>query len=118
MQYDLWSYRNDVVDAGELMNLTGYHVQATDGRIGSIDDTTDEVGMSHIVVDTGPWIFGKKVLLPAGTIVRIDHQERDVYLDRTKDEIKNAPEYDEVLRKDPDYHSRLGSYYGRPSAGV
>ena len=113
MQYDLWSYRVDVADAGELMNLTGYGVEATDGHIGKVDDATDEIGSSHIVVDTGPWIFGKKVMLPAGTITRIDHQERDVHVDRTKDEIKNAPEYDERFRKDPDYHGRLGDYYGR-----
>jgi hypothetical protein len=46
------------------------------------------------VVDTGPWIFGKKVLLPAGTIENVDVQNRKVYVDRTKDEIKNAPRFD------------------------
>jgi hypothetical protein len=117
MQYDLWSYRIDVVTPGELVDLTGYEVEATDGKIGKVDEATNDVGTSHIVVDTGPWIFGKKVMLPAGTIVRMDHDERKVYLDRTKDEIKNAPEYDEQLRKDPDYHTRLGDYYGRPGAG-
>ena len=39
-----------------------------DGSIGKVDDATNDVGGSFIVVDTGPWIFGKKVLLPAGVI--------------------------------------------------
>ena len=45
-------------------DLTGYEVEATDGGIGSVDEATNDVGGSYIVVDTGPWIFGKKVLLP------------------------------------------------------
>src|SRR5262245_7792458 len=117
MQYDLWSYRTDVVIPGELVDLTGYEVEATDGKIGKVDEATNDVGTSHVVVDTGPWIFGKKVMLPAGTIVRMDAAEQKVYLDRTKDEIKSAPEYDEQLRKDPDYHTQLGDHYGRPGAG-
>ena len=118
MQYDLWSYRTDVIPPGELVDdLTGYEVHATDGKIGKVDAATNDVGTSHIVVDTGPWIFGKKVMLPAGTIVRLDSSENKVYLDRTKEEIKNAPEYDDQLRKDPDYHTRLGDHYGRPGAG-
>ena len=117
MQYDLWSYRIEVVPSGELVDLTDYEVQATDGKIGKVDEATSDVGTSHIVVDTGPWIFGKKVMLPAGTVDQLDHNERTVYLDRTKEEIKNAPEYDEQFRKDPDYHSQLGDYYGRPGPG-
>jgi hypothetical protein len=117
MQYDLWSYRTDVVTPGELVDLTGFEVEATDGKIGKVDEATNDVGTSHIVVDTGPWIFGKKVMLPAGTIVRLDQSEKKVYLDHTKEEIKNAPEYDEQFRKDPDYHTRLGDYYGRPGTG-
>src|SRR5262245_45227496 len=30
--YDLWSYRTDVVIPGELVDLTGYEVEATDAR--------------------------------------------------------------------------------------
>ncbi len=37
----------------------------------------------------------KHVLLPAGTIRMIDTVEEKVYVDRTKDQIKDAPEFDE-----------------------
>ena len=51
------------------VNLVGYEVEAADGGIGKVDGATNEVGSSYIVVDTGPWIFGKKVLcLPAPSI--------------------------------------------------
>jgi hypothetical protein len=62
-------------------------------------------------VDTGPWILGKKVMLPAGTIERIDPEERIVYVDRTKEQIKSAPEYDPSGYADQEYRMRLGGYY-------
>src|SRR3712207_4183475 len=73
---------------GEL-DLVGYHVEAADGRIGTVDEASYEVGSACLVVDTGPWIFGRKVLLPAGTVDRVDHRERTVKVDRTRDEIRS-----------------------------
>ena len=58
---------------------------------------------AYIVVDTGPWIFGKKVMLPAGTIQRADHDDEKVFVNRTKDQIKNAPEFDEGIGYDSTY---------------
>jgi hypothetical protein len=60
-------------DRPAATDLTGYRVEATDGGIGSIDEPTYDVGSACLVVDSGPWIFGCKVLLPAGTVQRIDH---------------------------------------------
>ena len=37
-----------------------------DGSIGKVDELTDEVGRSAVVVDTGPWIFGRKVVILPG----------------------------------------------------
>ncbi|MCC0093369.1 PRC-barrel domain-containing protein [Streptomyces flavotricini] len=62
--------------------------------IGKVDEATEEVGSSYIVVDTGPWIFGKEVLLPAGTVVRVDVKEKEIQVNLTKDQIKDSPEYD------------------------
>jgi hypothetical protein len=59
-------------------------------------------------------IFGKKVMLPAGTIDRVDWNEEKVYVDRTKNQIKDSPELDEggMFESDPAYRDRLGTYYG------
>ena len=64
------------------------------------------------MVDTGPWIFGKKVMLPGGIITNVDHDDEKIFVDRTKDQIKNAPEFDDSLIRDDEYRGRLGSYYG------
>ena len=95
------------------IDLTGFKVEATDGEIGKVDESTHDAGASFIVVDTGPWIFGKKVMLPAGTIRDIDPDTETVFVNLTKDEIKNAPEFDEKRYHDQDYRDELGGYYGR-----
>ncbi|MER7166253.1 PRC-barrel domain-containing protein [Micromonospora sp. NPDC000207] len=108
--FDPWRYRDEsgVTDA----DLTGYKVEALDGSIGKIDKASHSVDDSYLVVDTGPWIFGKKVMLPAGTVDRVDHDDQKVYVDRDKDQIKAAPEYDESSHSDPTYREQLGGYYG------
>ena len=89
---DIWTYREQT---WSTTDFTGYSVEATDGGIGKVDEATNEVGGSYIVVDTGPWIFGKKTMLPAGVIERIDPESETIFVNVTKDEIKNAPEFDE-----------------------
>lgn len=111
MSENVWGYRET---SGRLrgVDLTGFKVEAVDGSIGKVDKHSDEAGSAWIVVDTGPWIFGKEVLLPAGTVSRIDVDEERVYVDRTKEQIKNAPEFhrDKHLG-DAGYHDELGAYY-------
>jgi hypothetical protein len=111
---DVWTYRDR--NWGNT-DLSGYDVEAVDGGIGSIDEATAEIGSSYIVVDTGPWIFGKKVMLPAGVIDRIDPSDKKVYVDRTKDEIKSAPEFDEDRLADEEYRGELSGYYGARDRG-
>jgi hypothetical protein len=94
------------------INLSGFHVEATDGEIGAVDETTYELGSDAIVVDTGPWIFGKKVMLPVGVINRIDEGGRRVWVNLTKDQIQNAPEFNESLFHDRTYRDELATYYG------
>src|SRR2546429_4865039 len=93
------------------VDLSGFKVEALDGSIGKVDEATHEAGGSFIVVDTGPWIFGKKVMLPAGTIRDIDPDTETIFVDLTKDAIKNAPEFDEKTYRDQSYRNELGSYY-------
>ena len=110
--WDAWNYRESATRMPGSGSLVGYHVHATDGDIGKIDEASDDVGTSQVVVDTGPWIFGRKVVLPAGTIERVDDADRRVYVDLTKDQIKNSPELDRATGDDAGYRDRLGTYYG------
>jgi len=111
---DIWAYGQQKWTTSDL---TGFNVEARDGGIGKIDEASYDVGAGYIVVDTGPWIFGKKVLLPAGVVNRVDYDDKKVHVDRTKDQIKNAPEFDADRYRDPTYRSDIGGYYGPGGAG-
>jgi hypothetical protein len=118
MASQIWTYRDTTITQ---RNLSGLSVEAIDGKIGKVDDATNDVGASFIVVDTGPWIFGKKVMLPAGVVRDVDMDTETVFVNRTKDQIKDAPEYDEDTYRDQTnrdaYRDQLGSYYGSGGAG-
>ncbi len=118
---EIWTYRQDVPAGG--VDLAGYEVEARDGTIGKVDEATGEAGSSYVVVDTGPWIFGKKVMLPAGVIRDVDRDRKIVHVDRTKHEIENAPELD--TSSYDEYRQALGDYYvgfeapgERPGVGI
>ncbi|MEV7344943.1 PRC-barrel domain containing protein [Streptomyces sp. NPDC093544] len=116
MVTNMWGYQPTSGHQAGL-DLTGFKVEATDGHIGKVDKYSEEVGSAYIVVDTGVWIFGKHVLLPAGTITRVDTTDKKVYVGRTKDEIKNSPEFDKDKHVgDEGYHEQVGGYYGTPRA--
>jgi hypothetical protein len=110
----LWRYGDP---AWADLDLAGYGVEALDGEVGRILETSQEIGTRYLLVDTGPWILGKKVMLPAGIIRRVDVQNERVYVSRTKDEIKNAPEFEVRRHHDPRYREALTVYYGRVGAG-
>ena len=111
MAVDIWTYRIEPGIVGK--DLVGFTVEAIDGKVGKVDEATDEAGRHSLVVDTGPWILGKKVLLPAGVIDRVDLDTQTDFVNRTKDEIKNAPEFDpDTGLRDDEYRNRLGGYYG------
>jgi len=109
---DLGSFRDP---SWEQQDLRGFEVEARDGKIGAVDDSSPP-GADHLIVDTGTWIFGKKVVLPAGLVERISFEDRRLLVSRSKDEIKNAPDFDEKHADDPRYGDELRAYYGREQA--
>jgi hypothetical protein len=111
---NLWAYTDTSISQ---RNLSGFSVEALDGGIGKVDDATDDADHSFIVVDTGPWIFGKKVMLPAGVVRDVDLDTETVFVNRTKDQIKDAPEFDEDRYRDSAYRDELGGYYGPGGTG-
>jgi hypothetical protein len=112
---DLWTYPDYHTWRGT--DITGFSVEATDGGIGSVDEATYDVGASYVVVDTGPWIFGKKVMLPAGIIERVSVDDRRVSLRLTKREIEDAPEFDASAYSDEAYRRSLADYYEQRREG-
>src|SRR5262245_18934037 len=108
----LWVYNETLrTDVGSGRDIVGYDVEAADDSIGKVDKRSTEAGRDYLVVDTGFWIFGHKRLIPAGVVRRVDNKQRKIYVAMTKDEIKNAPDFDEMMTANDDvYYDKHSSY--------
>ena len=111
--WDPWTYRRDARVFADRADLAGFDLEATDGRVGTVESATYEVGSSYVVVDAGPNNAGNRLMLPAGIVSRVDRDVRKVYVDRTKDEIDSAPAFGQNGYTDSDFRVRLGDYYGK-----
>jgi sporulation protein YlmC with PRC-barrel domain len=83
--------------------LRVYHILATDGEIGHVDDfLIDEEGrtVQYLVVDTSNWIGGRSVLISAAAIDRIDSPARKIHVNLSRDAIKAGPSL-ETAQIDP-----------------
>ena len=108
-EIEIWAFRA----GGEVeeVDLDGFEVEAVDGPVGKVTEASYELGSSWLVVDTGPPVLGRKVLLPAGVIEQIDAGERKLHVDRTREEIKAAPEHDPSGYRDQEVRLALADYY-------
>jgi uncharacterized protein (TIGR02271 family) len=113
-------YRNTFSD-NNLSHIDDYSVYVdNDNKVGSIedglfDDTTGQ--FRYLIVDTGPWIFGKKVLLPIGR-AQFDNNEQRVYVSGlTKKQVEELPEYSSSESVDYDYEENVRGVYREPTAG-
>ena len=99
--------------AQETEDLVGFDVEATDGSLGKVSQATYGPGESYLIVETGGTLLSKNVVLPAGVVERIDRDGQRVHVNRTKDEIKDAPAVEDVAQRDPAFREQLAGYYGR-----
>lgn len=112
---ELWNVRPGLTREGHT--VVGFGLHTIDGDIGKIAYATRDVDVAHIVVETGPSILGKRVILPAGTVERIDWEGRKVFVDLTRDQIKHALQLEEAIGLELALQEELGSYYRDVSAG-
>ena len=100
-----------------VREVTGYHIQASDGEIGHVEefivDDTDWF-IRYMVIDTRNWLPGRKVLVSPGWIDQISWRESKVFVDLPKEMIKKSPEYDPSAPINREYEERLYDFYGRP----
>jgi hypothetical protein len=109
----IWSYAPDSGHV-EGQDLSGFTVAATDGTIGHVDREAAPHGMRHLVVDTGVWVFGRSVLVPAGVVITIDTQARKITLACTRGDAKAAPRFQtDSETRDREYLTAVGDYYDR-----
>jgi uncharacterized protein YrrD len=97
-------------------DASGHHIQATDGEIGHvedfvIDDETWEV--RYLVIGTRNWWPGKRVLISPEWIERVSWREKAVFVNLSREAIKQSPEYTEDALLTRDYETKLHGHYSR-----
>lgn len=105
------NYKEDIFGGDDIKSFSVYDY--TNDKIGSVHDIiVDETGrFRYLVIDTGFWIFGKKVLLPVGR-ASIDYSDNKVYVSGlTKEQAEHLPEYDDDMTIDYDYEERVRTVY-------
>jgi hypothetical protein len=98
--------------------VTGYHIEASDGEIGHVEDflVDDETwAIRYLEVDTRNWWPGKKVLVSPQWIDNVSWPDSKVYVDLSRETIKIGPEYIESLPVTREFEKRLYDHYGRPA---
>jgi uncharacterized protein (TIGR02271 family) len=101
----------------EGRDVIGYDLYADADKVGSVDDLlVDEGGkIRYLVINTGIWILGKKVLLPIGQ-TRIDFANRSVTAERlNREQVESLPQYDGTMPVDYEHEEQVRDVY-RPSA--
>jgi hypothetical protein len=100
--------------------VKGYHVQASDGAIGHvenfmIDDASWDI--RYLIVDTRNWLFGQHVLISPFAVRNISWLAQDICLDVSRDRIRNSPPWSPPDLIDHAYQERLHGYYSWPGYG-
>ena len=96
--------------------MTGHNIQATDGEIGHVEGfiiDDENWAIRYLVIDTKNWWIGKKVIISPQWIERISWEESKVFVNMSREEIKQSPEYSDDLLLSRDYEEQLYQHYKR-----
>ena len=100
-----------------VKDLQGRHIAAHDGEIGSVVDTYfDDASWTvrYLVVDTGDWLPGRKVLISPASLLAEQGGKGAVRVDLNRAQVRDSPDADSdqpVSRQFEEAHAR---YYGYP----
>jgi sporulation protein YlmC with PRC-barrel domain len=100
-----------------LDSLLEYKIQALDGETGNVNDfyfDGSEWFVRYLVVDTGPWILGRRVLITNMVIGEPDWDTQSFPVNLTKEEIRNSPDIDTQLPVSRQEEIRLEQHYHWP----
>jgi hypothetical protein len=98
-------------------DLKGFTIRATDGEIGTVEDTyfDDETwAMRYLTVDTGGWLGGRVVLISPILVHQVEWQSKLLDVMLTKEQLKNSPDINTHQPVSRQHESEYFAYYGYP----
>lgn len=95
--------------------LKEFKIQASDGEIGVVKDLLfdDKTWTARwLVLDTGFWLFGRKVLLPVSALGKPDFALRHLTVQLTRQQVKDSPSVDTDLPVSRHIEAHMYNHYG------
>ena len=96
-------------------SLRDYHIRATDGNIGRVNDFLfdgEAWVIRYVVVDTSEWLPGKKVLLIPDALGVPSTEGEILPVDLTRDQVENSPDVETDKPVSRQHEVDLFEYYG------
>lgn len=100
-----------------LNRVRGFQILATDGAIGSVDDLyfdDEHWAVRYLVVDTGTWLSGRRVLISPISIAQASWSDRTLSLRITREQVQNSPDIDTHQPVSRQHEATYARYYGYP----
>jgi hypothetical protein len=98
-------------------HLKDFAIRATDGELGTIEDLyfDDETWAIHyLIVDTGGWLGGRRVLISPISVVHTDWEAKRLDVALTKRQVEHSPEIDTHKPVSRQHEAGYVGYYGYP----
>jgi hypothetical protein len=105
----IWRYPPGAAVAAA--SAVGYAIDATDGFVGTVGVARDEAWGAYLIVLGGPWNGGRSLMIPAGTIKQVEREARVVHLSCSRQQLRDAPAYENDRYQDAAYRGEIGGYY-------
>lgn len=109
--------RKEVPVLHRTKELVGDRIVATDGEVGQVDDVyfdDQRWGMRYLVVNTGDWLQGRKVLISPASIDRSRSAEAAISVNLSRKQVAQSPDVDTEKPVSRQYEEAYASYYGYP----
>ncbi len=97
-----------------VRNLQGFSIAAEDGEIGKIDDILfddEKWTIRYLVVDTGSWLSGRKVLISPISFLRADWPNGVMHVRLTQQQVRDSPGIDTDQPVSRQQEAALHQYY-------
>lgn len=98
-------------------SVVGYAIRATDGDLGKVDGFffDDETWtIRYLVVNTGSWLAGRRVLLAPVALGKADWESRTFRVNLTMEQVRSSPEIDTAKPVSREHEEQLYGHYAWP----
>ena len=95
--------------------VISYHIEALDGEIGHVDGMfmDDKTwAIRYFIINTSNWWIGHQLLIQPLWIKEVSWPDEKVFIGLKREEVQNAPRYDESIPFNRDMEARVHLYFG------